>query len=60
MYDAIKNNAVSLDIFLEGSSFRQWWNKYEEIMGSSYCSSLHDEILGRDGSMLATRMPAAR
>lgn len=32
MYDAIKNNAVSLDIFLEGSSFRQWWNKYEEIM----------------------------
>lgn len=40
VYDAIKNNAVSLDIFLEGSSFRQWWNKYEEIMGSSYCSSL--------------------
>ncbi|KAF8031784.1 hypothetical protein BT93_D0869 [Corymbia citriodora subsp. variegata] len=41
----VKNYAVFPDIFLEGSSFMQWWREYEEIlakqmMGASYNSPL--------------------
>ncbi|KAF7847199.1 hypothetical protein BT93_L3235 [Corymbia citriodora subsp. variegata] len=41
----VKNYAVSPDIFLESSSFMQWWREYEEIlakqmMGASYNSPL--------------------
>ncbi|KAJ0041888.1 hypothetical protein Pint_19398 [Pistacia integerrima] len=36
----IENYAVSPEIFLEESSFMQWWREYEEIMGTSYSSQL--------------------
>ncbi|XP_061999443.1 senescence-associated carboxylesterase 101-like [Rosa rugosa] len=38
--DSLKNCAVNPEIFLERSSFMQWWNKYQVIMGSYYSSSL--------------------
>ncbi|XP_062018527.1 senescence-associated carboxylesterase 101-like [Rosa rugosa] len=38
--DSLKNYAVNPEIFLEQSSFMQWWNKYQVIMGSYYSSSL--------------------
>ena len=39
-YGLIKNYAVSPEIFLQGSSFMQWWREYEKIMGTSYSSDL--------------------
>ncbi|KAB2623732.1 senescence-associated carboxylesterase 101-like [Pyrus ussuriensis x Pyrus communis] len=36
------NFAVTPDIFLKQSSFMQWWNKYKEIVGSSYSSTFSD------------------
>ncbi|XP_030954040.1 senescence-associated carboxylesterase 101-like isoform X2 [Quercus lobata] len=40
VYGLIKNYAVSPEIFLQGSSFMQWWREYEKIMGTSYSSNL--------------------
>ncbi|KAK7859612.1 senescence-associated carboxylesterase 101 [Quercus suber] len=39
-YGLMKNYAVSPEIFLQGSSFMQWWREYEKIMGTSYSSDL--------------------
>ncbi|KAM4124983.1 hypothetical protein ACB094_01G274100 [Castanea mollissima] len=39
-YGLMKNYAVSPEIFLQGSSFMQWWREYEKIMGTSYSSEL--------------------
>ncbi|KAL5742348.1 hypothetical protein ACOSP7_029080 [Xanthoceras sorbifolium] len=38
----MKNYAVSPDIFLEGSSFMQWWREYELIIQTFYTSDLTD------------------
>ncbi|KAM1460634.1 hypothetical protein TB2_044924 [Malus domestica] len=40
--NALQNFAVSPDIFLPQSSFMRWWNKYKEIVGSSYSSEFTD------------------
>ncbi|KAM1565725.1 hypothetical protein ACFX1Z_044489 [Malus domestica] len=40
--DTLENFAVTPDIFLPQSSFMRWWNKYKEIVGSSYSSELTD------------------
>ena len=40
VYGLMKNYAVSPEIFLQGSSFMQWWRDYEKIMGTSYSSDL--------------------
>ncbi|KAK4603820.1 hypothetical protein RGQ29_012366 [Quercus rubra] len=40
VYGLIKNYAVSPEIFLQRSSFMQWWREYEKIMGTSYSSDL--------------------
>ena len=40
VYGLIKNYTVSPEIFLQGSSFMQWWREYEKIMGTSYSSDL--------------------
>ncbi|KAK9067271.1 hypothetical protein SSX86_014597 [Deinandra increscens subsp. villosa] len=37
---AIKNYSVSLDIFLEGSSFMKWWKEYKAYKGTIYASKL--------------------
>ncbi|CAN6574899.1 unnamed protein product [Malus baccata var. baccata] len=42
MLDTLENFAVTPDIFLPQSSFMRWWNKYKEIVGSSYSSELTD------------------
>uniref|UniRef100_A0A7N2KZ47 Senescence-associated carboxylesterase 101 n=1 Tax=Quercus lobata TaxID=97700 RepID=A0A7N2KZ47_QUELO len=39
-YGLIKNYAVTPEIFLQGSSFMQWWREYEKIMGTSYSLDL--------------------
>ncbi|KAL4653572.1 hypothetical protein ACB092_01G313900 [Castanea dentata] len=39
-YGFMKNYVVSPEIFLQGSSFMQWWREYEKIMGTSYSSEL--------------------
>ncbi|KAJ4972988.1 hypothetical protein NE237_006162 [Protea cynaroides] len=38
----IDNLAVSPDIFLEGSTFMQWWNEYKNIPECTHRSSLAD------------------
>ncbi|RXH89456.1 hypothetical protein DVH24_031813 [Malus domestica] len=45
--DTLKNFAVTPDIFLPQSSFMQWWNKYKDIVGSSYSSELTDVMRRR-------------
>ncbi|KAF8399325.1 hypothetical protein HHK36_015190 [Tetracentron sinense] len=40
--DLIKNYAVSTEIFLEQSSFMQWWRDYEIVIEPSYSSGLTD------------------
>ncbi|KAL3526454.1 hypothetical protein ACH5RR_011110 [Cinchona calisaya] len=41
--DLIKDYSVSFEVFLEQSSFMQWWREYSEIIGgSSYHSPLTD------------------
>ena len=45
--DTLENFAVTPDIFLPQSSFMQWWNKYKEIVGSSYSSVLTDVMKRR-------------
>jgi hypothetical protein len=42
VWGVIDNFAVSPDIFLEKSSFMQWWKKYKGIVGSAYSSPLAD------------------
>ncbi|CAN6699495.1 unnamed protein product [Malus baccata var. baccata] len=45
--DTLENFAVTPDIFLAQSSFMRWWNKYEEIVGSSYSSEFTDAMRRR-------------
>ncbi|XP_048433850.1 senescence-associated carboxylesterase 101 [Pyrus x bretschneideri] len=45
--DTLENFAVTPDIFLAQSSFMRWWNKYKEIVGSSYSSELTDVMKRR-------------
>ncbi|XP_059670217.1 senescence-associated carboxylesterase 101-like isoform X2 [Cornus florida] len=40
----IKNFGVSTEIFLAQSSFMQWWEEYDKIMGTEYNSELIDFI----------------
>ncbi|KAF7130157.1 hypothetical protein RHSIM_Rhsim10G0027700 [Rhododendron simsii] len=40
--DLVRKYAVSTEIFLEQSSFMQWWKDYKKIKGASYRSSLAD------------------
>ncbi|XP_068334969.1 senescence-associated carboxylesterase 101-like [Pyrus communis] len=40
----LENFAVTPDIFLAQSSFMRWWNKYKEIVGSSYSSKFTDAM----------------
>ncbi|KAM1357906.1 hypothetical protein ACFX2I_045020 [Malus domestica] len=42
----LENFAVTVDIFLENSSFMHWWNKYKVIVGSNY-SSAFTEVMKR-------------
>ncbi|KAM1565720.1 hypothetical protein ACFX1Z_044485 [Malus domestica] len=44
--DTLENFAVTPDIFLPQSSFMLWWNKYKEIVGSSYSTEL-TEVMKR-------------
>ncbi|KAM1173617.1 hypothetical protein FF1_026296 [Malus domestica] len=47
MLDTLENFAVTPDIFLAQSSFMRWWNKYEDIVGSSYSSEFTDAMRRR-------------
>ncbi|KAI6700640.1 hypothetical protein NL676_014964 [Syzygium grande] len=42
-----KNYAVSRDIFLESSSYMQWWREYEDILGKQVMGASHNSELAR-------------
>lgn len=43
----LKNYAVSPDIFLESSSYMQWWREYEDILGKQMMGASHNSELIR-------------
>ncbi|KAJ7974513.1 senescence-associated carboxylesterase [Quillaja saponaria] len=52
--ESLKNYPVSPEIFLEHSSFRQWWKEYKAIKGYSYNSTLAGFINNRKSKKYAT------
>ncbi|KAF8031782.1 hypothetical protein BT93_D0867 [Corymbia citriodora subsp. variegata] len=43
----LKNNVVSPDIFLESSSYMQWWREYEDMLGKKMMGASHNSELIR-------------
>ncbi|XP_048127993.1 senescence-associated carboxylesterase 101-like [Rhodamnia argentea] len=43
----LKNYAVSPDIFLDSSSYMQWWREYEDILGKQMMGASHNSELAR-------------
>ncbi|KAI6700639.1 hypothetical protein NL676_014963 [Syzygium grande] len=43
----LKNYSVSPDIFLESSSYMQWWREYEDILGKQVMGASHNSELAR-------------
>ncbi|KAI6700643.1 hypothetical protein NL676_014967 [Syzygium grande] len=41
----LRNYAVSRDIFLESSSYMQWWREYEDILGKQVMGASHNSEL---------------
>ncbi|XP_030469929.2 senescence-associated carboxylesterase 101-like isoform X2 [Syzygium oleosum] len=43
----LKNYAVSPDIFLDSSSYMQWWREYEDMLGKQMMGASHNSDLAR-------------
>lgn len=48
VYKALKNYAVSPEIFLGKSTFMRWWDNYQTIMEDPDCSLLGQFMVNRD------------